>query len=63
MNEAAGSDTRAGDGLAQYRTCDVCHESGADIATRMFVADYGGDHTDYAHADCAEAAGAGVISP
>lgn len=29
----------------------------------MFVADYGGDHTGYAHADCAEAAGAGVISP
>ena len=48
---------------AQYRHCEVCHEPGADIATRMFVADLGGDHTSYAHADCADVAGAGVITP
>ncbi|WHM35807.1 hypothetical protein [Streptomyces sp. BPTC-684] len=58
MDEAAGSDTRASDEPAQYRRCEICHESGADVATRMFVADFGGDHTSYAHRGCAE-----VITP
>lgn len=48
---------------AQYRRCEVCKEPGADTITRMVVADAGGDHTSYAHADCAKAAGAGVITP
>ncbi|WP_406341290.1 hypothetical protein [Streptomyces sp. NBC_00648] len=43
---------------AQYRRCEVCHEMGADVITRMFVADTGGDHTSYAHSSCA-----GVITP
>ncbi|MFC0845374.1 hypothetical protein ACFH04_16885 [Streptomyces noboritoensis] len=38
---------------AQYRRCEICHEPGADIATRMFIADFGGDHTSYAHRGCA----------
>ncbi|GGP59405.1 hypothetical protein [Streptomyces melanogenes] len=49
--------------LARYRRCEVCKEPGADTITRMFVADTGGDHTSYAHADCANVAGAGVITP
>lgn len=41
---------------AQYRRCEVCHEMGADVITRMLVADTGGgDHTSYAHSGCAEA--------
>ncbi|MFD9483327.1 hypothetical protein ACFWBX_04865 [Streptomyces sp. NPDC059991] len=57
------SDTSEAVGLAQYRRCEVCHEMGADIATRMFVGTSGGDHTSYAHADCAEVAGVEVIKP
>ncbi|WP_371652532.1 MULTISPECIES: hypothetical protein [unclassified Streptomyces] len=34
---------------------------GADVITRMFVADSGGDHTSYAHRGCAEAAGTAVV--
>ncbi|GGP77394.1 hypothetical protein [Streptomyces melanogenes] len=49
---------------AQYRRCEVCHETGADVITHMFVADSGRDHTSYAHRECAEATGAGeVITP
>ncbi|PKV89108.1 hypothetical protein [Streptomyces sp. TLI_146] len=56
-------DTNEAARLAQYRRCEVCKEPGADTITRMFVADTGGDHTSYAHADCAKVAGAGVITP
>ncbi|WP_329402327.1 hypothetical protein [Streptomyces melanogenes] len=49
---------------AQYRRCEVCKEPGADTITRMFVTETGGgDHTSYAHTDCAEVAGAGVVTP
>lgn len=43
---------------AQYRRCEVCHEMGADVITRMFLANTGGDHTSYVHRGCAE-----VITP
>ncbi|WP_406347335.1 hypothetical protein [Streptomyces sp. NBC_00648] len=51
------------DDPAQYRHCHVCHEPGADTATRMLVADSGASHTSYAHYECAEATGAEVITP
>ncbi|GGP85883.1 hypothetical protein [Streptomyces melanogenes] len=49
---------------ALYRHCEVCREPGADIATRIFVADSGASHTSYAHRGCAEATEpTGVITP
>lgn len=58
----AAPDHRSND-QARYRRCEVCKEPGADVATRMFVAGFGCDHTSYAHAGCVGAAGAGVIAP
>ncbi|GAA0598595.1 hypothetical protein [Streptomyces crystallinus] len=57
------SDTGEAADPARYRHCEVCHEPGADTPTRMLVGDTGGDHTSYAHAGCAAAAGAGGITP
>ncbi|MEU4348320.1 hypothetical protein [Streptomyces sp. NPDC023838] len=46
---------------AQHRRCEVYKEPGADVATRMMVADSGGSQTSYAHRGCAEATGASEV--
>ncbi|WP_331723618.1 MULTISPECIES: hypothetical protein [unclassified Streptomyces] len=52
---------RRPDDPARYRRCEVCHEMGADVVTRMFVTNSGGAHTSYAHRGCAGVAGASEV--